>query len=629
MRADRHPGSRAARLMAAGAVIVTLITITAEAHAQPAACSKGSAATVMVSPRRPVAGQPVWLWAVSEQATTGTLTVTGSDGATVTLEASKAWGGPPSAVAARWAQASTGRFQAAVLAAGSPPGSPAVACASFTVGARAPAKEARPAQGMWPIQRSWNRTTENLYSAWIGHLFDAPPNERPGWKPLHQLFRDPQRNLLFNHLGLGEDAPDGKGAVVAKPDCADMPYFLRAYFAWKLRLPYAYSRCSRGRAKNPPRCGEWRFAMSTQAPSDLGEVAAMSWYLRREVSSVHSGNGRTLPDDDKTDFYPLALSRQAMRPGATFADPYGHLLVVSKWVDGTPARSGLLFAVDGHPDLSVGRKRFWRGAFLFHTDLSSGAGGFKGFRPVVKGKDGEWKVLSNREIAARRDYANVSREQYEHGTDGWYERVERVINPELLPPERVLLDRLEALHELVQERVDSVREGEDFAKKRGGLTGGAPVIPMPTGPSVFETTGPWEDYSTPSRDLRLLIAIHEIENLPAKAVKRPELFSTTRLAVREPLQVALQGVLERFIAEKGITYVRSDGSPWKLTLAEVMKRKRGLEVAYNPNDCVETRWGAIESTPERATCQRRAPDHQRKLMDQYRVWFSSRTRPPR
>ena len=34
--------------------------------------------------------------------------------------------------------------------------------------------------------------------------------------------------------------------MIIRPDCADLPYFLRAYFAFKMGLPYGYSKCSRG-----------------------------------------------------------------------------------------------------------------------------------------------------------------------------------------------------------------------------------------------------------------------------------------------------------------------------------------------------------------------------------------------
>ena len=52
------------------------------------------------------------------------------------------------------------------------------------------------------------------------------------------------------------------------------------------------------------------------------------------------------------------------------------------------------------------------------------------------------------------------------------------------------------------------------------------------------------------------------------------------------------------IGTRGITYTRSDGSPQKLTVADMLARRAALEIAYNPNDCVEVRWGAAEGSPE-------------------------------
>ena len=73
------------------------------------------------------------------------------------------------------------------------------------------------------------------------------------WKALHEVLRDKSRNLLFNHLGLGEDE---KGLVI-QPDCADLPYFLRAYFAFKMGLPFGYAKCTRGGGGKPPQCPAW------------------------------------------------------------------------------------------------------------------------------------------------------------------------------------------------------------------------------------------------------------------------------------------------------------------------------------------------------------------------------------
>ena len=106
---------------------------------------------------------------------------------------------------------------------------------------------------IWPLRDTWNCGTENLYSAWIEKLFDAPLDAAPSWKALHEVLRDRSRNLLFNHLGLGEDSMN----LVIRPDCADLPYFLRAYFAFKMGLPFGYSKCTRGGGGEPPRCHAW------------------------------------------------------------------------------------------------------------------------------------------------------------------------------------------------------------------------------------------------------------------------------------------------------------------------------------------------------------------------------------
>ena len=136
----------------------------------------------------------------------------------------------PPARGARRSRASARRPGAARSRAKSP-------CAP--TGRRAPSATAG---SVWPLRNTWNRATENLFSAWIEKLFDAPLDAAPSWPALHEVLRDRSRNLLFNHLGLGED----EMKIVLRPDCADLPYFLRAYFAFKMGLPFGYSKCSRG-----------------------------------------------------------------------------------------------------------------------------------------------------------------------------------------------------------------------------------------------------------------------------------------------------------------------------------------------------------------------------------------------
>ena len=45
--------------------------------------------------------------------------------------------------------------------------------------------------------------------------------------------------------------------LIIRPDCADLPYFLRAYFAFKMGLPFGYSKCTRGGGGEAPKCPQW------------------------------------------------------------------------------------------------------------------------------------------------------------------------------------------------------------------------------------------------------------------------------------------------------------------------------------------------------------------------------------
>ena len=112
---------------------------------------------------------------------------------------------------------------------------------------------ATPAGSIWQVRNSWNSTNEALFSAWIEKLFDAPPDQDLSWKVWHEVLRDRSRNFLFNYLGRDEDMTQ----TGPRPDCADFVYFLRAYFAFKMGLPFGYSNCSRGVGGKPPKCYQW------------------------------------------------------------------------------------------------------------------------------------------------------------------------------------------------------------------------------------------------------------------------------------------------------------------------------------------------------------------------------------
>jgi hypothetical protein len=200
--------------------------------------------------------------------------------------------------------------------------------------------------------------------------------------------------------------------------------------------------------------------------------------------------------------------------------------------------------------------------------------------------------------------------------------MERLINPQGLDPEAAYDATLDALMEQLQTRVKSVDNGENYVRRHRG------TIPMPRGPAIFETTGPWEDYATPSRDMRLLIAMKVLDELPQRIRRYPELY---RRGGESPSAAAsrIERLHTRRAEERTISYTRSDGSSWRLSLKEIYDRRPELEMAYNPNDCVEHRWGASPGTSDYSTCRRQAPAEQRGRMEKYRSWFRETRRPPR
>ncbi len=607
---------------------------------------------MLASPLSPWKGAPLRVLITSEHPIEGALSLVAPDGK-IAATTSDRFGGPPYSWYAEVPAPTVGTWQAKLLKGG------AADCVAFagTIDVRkASAGGPRQTAGsVWPVRASWNRETENLYSAWIEKLFDAPQDQALSWKALHEVLRDKSRNALFNHLGLGEDQ---KGLVI-QPDCADLPYFLRAYFAFKMGLPFGYAKCNRGGGGQAPRCTQWWNIQKEEPPPQPpapkvaagggggglfgmfeppamaapaikvpvrppGLVPGFGFYLRNTVANgVHSGSGRTANDDDGTDYYPVSLKQETLRPGTIYADPYGHILVLVKRIPQQGGAAGVFLAVDGQPDGTVARKRFWRGNFLFAQDPALGSPGFKRFRPVAGSKGGGLRRLTNEEIAKNSEYADFSLEQSKLSVEDFYDRMDDVMSPAPLDPKAAMLDAITSLDEQVRTRVTSVENGRKYQ------TGGGAEVSMPDGASIFETTGAWEDFATPSRDLRLLIAIDVVRGFPERVARRPERYAMPQGKSAADVKADLDSVLAGEMGSRKFTYTRTDGTPWELALKDVITRTDGLEMAYNVNDCVELRWGAVDGSEEAATCKRRAPGAQRSKMTEYREWFKDRRRPPR
>jgi hypothetical protein len=605
----------------AGAIFGLLIS-GAPAQAQAGACADAADIAVLPSPRAPWKGAPLRVIFASEKPIAGELSLVAPDGS-IAAKSNERHGGPPYFWFAEVASPSAGTWHVTLAQSGCGP-----LTRDIAVRADEPPRPSAVAGSLWPLHATWNRATENLYSAWIEKLFDASLDAPPSWKALHELIRDRSRNMLFNYLGLGED----ESGLVMRPDCADLPYYLRAYFAFKMGLPFGYSKCTRGGGGAAPKCPQWfniekldaaRSVTTGSASKASGLVASFNRYIPIVGDAVHTGSGRTAANDDNTDYYPVPLSQDTLRPGTMYADPYGHALMLTRRLPQTESTAGEFLAADAQPDGTVAIKRFWRGNFLFAQDPSLGSPGFKRFRPIVQGKDGSLRRLTNAEIAKNPQYGDFSLEQSKLSVQAFYDRMDDVMSPSPLDPVRALKDAVSALEEQVVTRVTSVENGRKFlATAHGEAT-------MPDGAAIFETTGAWEDFATPARDLRLLIAIDVVRGFPDHVARRPERYAMPTDKSVAQVKTELDSVLASEYSARKFSYTRSDGSQWALTLKDVMDRMADLEMAYNLNDCVELRWGAPEKSDEASTCKKRASAAQRAKMTKYRVWFHERRRPPR
>jgi hypothetical protein len=473
---------------------------------------------------------------------------------------------------------------------------------------------------VWKTIIGWDSSLEAVYSAWINALF-YDFDENDSWPALHEVIRNKNNNFLYNYLSLGEDDPQSKNKLIMQPDCADNPFFLRAYFAWKLGLPFGYHVCDRGSLGHSPKTGQW--ITNEISTSRTQPVLAFNAFLRRVMNDVQSGTARTALDDENSDYYPVSLERLNLRPGIVFADPYGHTLILIKWIPQTNNHPGMLLSVDAQPDGTVGVKQFWKGNFLFNTSEVIGEPGFKAFRPIEL-KNGVPRLRQNKSLTESEGFIPFSLQQRKMKSDIFYHTMERLINPKPLNSEDALVSLIQALHEQLLVRVTSVANGEAYFKSNPGT-----VIPMPgRAAGLFQSGGQWENFSTPNRDLRLLIAIDAVLDFPDHVVRSPEDFKTPGSDSPEKVKEKLTSILDEKVSELSITYMRTNGSIQKLTVAEILKRREAFEMAYNPNDGVEIRWGAPENSEERSTCNRHAPPKQLETMNTFRAWFHKRLHPP-
>jgi len=395
-----------------------------------------------------------------------------------------------------------------------------------------------------------------------------------------------------------------------RADCADLPYFLRAYYAWKRGLPFSYIS-----AVSPK--GSTRDIRYTARGNDIagrrdilsGSTTgpALLTNLRDTISSAMY---RLHPDMEGTDLYPVRIDRKAIRPGSVLYDPNGHLAVVYK-----VELDGRILFIDAHPDNSLTRGTY--GRKFVRSSPGMGAG-FKNWRPLrlvgaAKTPDGTY-VGGRIAFAANAELSDYSVEQY-------FGNVARPADREwasgafLLAGEPVdyydymrammgggslAYEPIQELRNMMRANCEDIRyraEAVDLAIQRGiQLKAQPPRLP----PNIYGTEGEWEEFSTPSRDARLKTSFKELRDQLARFVEWHAAGDKRIHYQGADLLTDLLLTYDQEAAACTITYLRTNGTPVQLGYEEV--RRRMFQLSFDPYHCIERRWGATQPA-ELATCR--------------------------
>ncbi len=465
----------------------------------------------------------------------------------------------------------------------------------------------------WRITKtSWSETDEKGFEAFITAIGESDCGT------VHDCINSPQANPRFQ----AGNPPYYRFYA----DCADLPYFLRAYYASRNGLPYSFSY----RYSAHPRGTRNKTAITGNRITERHDIVGpgpdmrIAWAeIGRFVSSEHFRTPAQYSAKLLPDHYPVQLTRDSIRPGTVIFDPDGHLAIVYKVTD-----DGRIHYIDSHPDNSLTRGVYNREFARVEPEMGSG---FKRFRPfVLKGarRAADGTLIGGKIVhKTDKELSDWSLEQFygnEPTRPGKWSEGKFVLNGKTYDYYDYLRFKL-AYAGFKYKPVDEAREAirgicQDLRYRvdmvQIAVKAGIHRRPQPNKlpDNIYATKGDWETYSTPSRDARLKTSFEELRDEIARFIDLHKSGSDLLSYDGTSLRDDLAKVYRQETAACAITYLRSDGSAKTLSYHEVEKRL--FDLSFDPHHCPELRWGA-RSSEELATC----PDDANK-----RAWYTAQDR---
>jgi hypothetical protein len=457
-----------------------------------------------------------------------------------------------------------------------------------------------PAQSFRMVVRydHWTDADERAYSEFIQAIGDSQC--RTVDSCLHGV---------WNPFGAGD--PDD---VYFHSDCAELPYVLRTYFAWKHGLPFSYEREIAPRGETD----DIRYTVSGNQVMARGDVITGSGSGYTLIDTVRgaitSASYRIHPDleaPNEADMYSPAIDPRSIRPGTMVYDPNGHVAIIYRVFP-----NGRMEYFDAHPDESITRG-FYDERFVRARPVMGA--GFKNWRPLVlvgakRRRDGVY-VGGHVEPAANKDIADYSDEQY-FGTgekpadEADWALGGFTLNGQLvdyydyvrakLAGGKLEFDPVEEVRDMVDSNCNDLHYRNDAVNVgiAAGIQKHAEPDRLP--PNIYGTYGDWEIYSTPSRDARLKTSFKELRDAVQRFVELYRAHDPRIVYKGNDLESDLIAAYDNRAAACKLSYARSDGSQVYLNYEDA--RRRLFLMSFDPYQCIERRWGATDPR-ELATCK--------------------------